>query len=436
MSSTKKDDFITKISSLFEPKNNSNNTPQNITNLTSKKSTNNEFLGESNKFNNYNILSNNKSSNKVQSDIENTSNNPDNFFSNLFSKNVNNTNIKTNTFLKSSTPSNMSIKKTIKKDPSFKISNKESKSNTNNFNLFDLGNNDVNTVDLPEKTNTYFDKSKSLFKNNSVSKSIEKVSNIIPSDGFSLKKILLWFGVFILLAFFGFNIFTSIGNFTETIAGIFKPILAVFGLATIDLTSKSLDVVTKGAKGVGNVSANVLDSGLDVVNNTSQSGLSFLRNKISKDDTDDNNSDNEESEIGDKNNKFKNTLGKMDTYDSKDVDKLSRFIDSNFDNINKFNSNNNKSCKSNCLTKCNNESGSSNCTHHCDRYCDEVLPDPDPFIENSRVQSNRASGKSGFCYVGEENGIRSCVRVSEHDVCTSGKIYPSQQICRNPTLRE
>lgn len=436
MSSTKKDDFITKISSLFEPKTNLSSNKNTSNNLTTKKSTNNEFLGESNKFNNYNLISNKKTNTKVKSDIENTSNEPNNFFSNLFSKNINNTNSKTNTSIKSIIPSNISIKKTIKKDLSNQISNKniKTKSDTSNFNLFDLGNINANTVESSDKINTSFDKSKSLFKNNNISKSIEKVSNIIPSDGINFKKILLWIGVFILLAFFGFNIFTTIGNFTETITGIFKPILQLFGLTTIDLTSKSVDVATKGAKEIGNVSANVLDSGLDILNNTSQSGLSFLKNKISKNNA--NNVDQEIESSSKDNNKFKNTLGKMDTYDSKDVDKLSRFIDSNFDNVNKFNSNNNKTCKSNCLTKCNNESGSSNCNIHCDRYCDEILPNPDPFIENSRVQSNRASGKSGFCYIGEENGIRSCVRVSEHDVCTSGKIYPSQEICRNPSLRK
>ena len=51
-----------------------------------------------------------------------------------------------------------------------------------------------------------------------------------------------------------------------------------------------------------------------------------------------------------------------------DVNKLSDFIDNNFDNVNRFNSRDNKSCQSNCLTKCNNESGSFDCNKHCDKY--------------------------------------------------------------------
>jgi hypothetical protein len=62
MTSTKNNDFITKISSLFEPKKTQNSNVSTINdtiNVTSKKTTNNEFLGESNKFNNYNNLSSN-----------------------------------------------------------------------------------------------------------------------------------------------------------------------------------------------------------------------------------------------------------------------------------------------------------------------------------------------------------------------------------------
>ena len=36
---------------------------------------------------------------------------------------------------------------------------------------------------------------------------------------------------------------------------------------------------------------------------------------------------------------------------------------------------------------------------------------PIPDEANSRTQTNRAAGKSGFCYVGEQNNIRSCVKV-------------------------
>ena len=88
------------------------------------------------------------------------------------------------------------------------------------------------------------------------------------------------------------------------------------------------------------------------------------------------------------------------------------------------------------MKKCTHDSGSSSCNLHCDKYCDEVIPIPDPVMDNSRIQSSKSSGKSGFCYIGEENGIRSCVKVAKDDVCISGKIYDSKEICKNPRLRK
>ena len=199
---------------------------------------------------------------------------------------------------------------------------------------------------------------------------------------------------------------------------------------------------TDGTKDLANTTNNILDGLLNFINNTSQSGLSILKNNLNNSNTkkniDDNKDDhnNKDDDNNENLSKFKNTLGITDTYDSKDIDKLSNFIDNNFNNINNFNSHDNKSCKKNCLTKCDNETGNENCKTHCDKYCNEILEEPDPIIDKSRVQSNKASGKSGFCYIGEENGIRSCVKVTEHDVCTSGKIYQTKAICQDPRLRK
>jgi hypothetical protein len=44
-------------------------------------------------------------------------------------------------------------------------------------------------------------------------------------------------------------------------------------------------------------------------------------------------------------------------------------------------------------------------------------------------------GKSGWCFVGEDRGFRSCALVNEDDKCMSGDIFPSQELCINPNLR-
>ncbi|MEX0598475.1 MAG: hypothetical protein WD512_18480 [Candidatus Paceibacterota bacterium] len=62
--------------------------------------------------------------------------------------------------------------------------------------------------------------------------------------------------------------------------------------------------------------------------------------------------------------------------------------------------------------------------------------DPMPDEAGSGTQSNKTSKKSGFCYIGEDRGFRSCVRVNEDDECLSGDIFPTREICINPNLRE
>jgi hypothetical protein len=56
--------------------------------------------------------------------------------------------------------------------------------------------------------------------------------------------------------------------------------------------------------------------------------------------------------------------------------------------------------------------------------------------EPNQAQSSVASsGKTGWCYVGKEEGYRTCINVGQDDVCMSGDIFPSQEICINPSLR-
>lgn len=56
------------------------------------------------------------------------------------------------------------------------------------------------------------------------------------------------------------------------------------------------------------------------------------------------------------------------------------------------------------------------------------IPEPDR-------TSNNIKKKSGYCYIGEDRGFRSCAKVSQHDTCMSGDIFPTRDICINPNLR-
>jgi hypothetical protein len=61
---------------------------------------------------------------------------------------------------------------------------------------------------------------------------------------------------------------------------------------------------------------------------------------------------------------------------------------------------------------------------------------------NNNYQADEASSsiqsgppKSGWCYIGEDRGFRTCAEVGPNDKCISGDIFPSQDLCVNPSLR-
>ena len=53
----------------------------------------------------------------------------------------------------------------------------------------------------------------------------------------------------------------------------------------------------------------------------------------------------------------------------------------------------------------------------------------------SSIQMNKSIGKSGWCYIGEDRGFRSCMEVGPNDQCMSGDIFPTSAVCVNPNLR-
>ena len=60
----------------------------------------------------------------------------------------------------------------------------------------------------------------------------------------------------------------------------------------------------------------------------------------------------------------------------------------------------------------------------------EYEPQPVETTENTSTK-----GTAGYCYVGSDNGIRACARVGKDNVCMSGEIFPTREVCMNPKLR-
>jgi len=58
--------------------------------------------------------------------------------------------------------------------------------------------------------------------------------------------------------------------------------------------------------------------------------------------------------------------------------------------------------------------------------------EPAPTPGENPIQKPIASGKSGWCLVGEYEGKRGCISVNDYDKCLSGQVYPTEDQCRLP----
>jgi hypothetical protein len=70
---------------------------------------------------------------------------------------------------------------------------------------------------------------------------------------------------------------------------------------------------------------------------------------------------------------------------------------------------------------------------HKERKMRVDRPVPQADSSSSGTQS-RTTGK-GFCFIGEDRGFRTCLEVESSDKCMSGEIFPTRDVCINPSLR-
>ena len=216
----------------------------------------------------------------------------------------------------------------------------------------------------------------------------ENVSS--PKTSFEFGNILRWIFIILILAFLGFNIFTYLGKATDEtthfLSPIIKSITTFFATLFGETTKSVVNVSAKGVKLGTDVAAGTVTSGIDVLEKTLTG--KEIRNKI-----DDNSTDTVTNSI------------------TTDVD-----IETDTDS-------DNESDNMPIAPKINNVKPISTASI------------PSAGISGKTTQS-KPSSKSGWCFVGEDRGFRSCVSVNESQTCMSGDIFPTRDICINPGLRE
>ena len=180
--------------------------------------------------------------------------------------------------------------------------------------------------------------------------------------------------IIVLLSILGINVFAYLGMLSESFIEFFRPILAEVAYFGSETAKNTINTSAEGSKLGIDVAAGTLTSAID---------LGQKAASMSEDDL-------EESVIDD--HKLKQTI-------------------------------NNSKIKKHQQQEAHNSQQKS---------LDSVIPDN----VDSLTQQSKPAKKAGFCYIGEDRGFRSCIKVGEQDTSMSGNIFPSQDICINPNLRE
>lgn len=205
-----------------------------------------------------------------------------------------------------------------------------------------------------------------------------------------------WIIIFLILALLGINVFAYLAKGTEETASIFLkifgPILKFFGYNVLTTTKQSIQASATGTKAGVDIVAGAATGVIDTVQQTTQSNeMQFNEMQSSKKQSD----NIPQGKTASSSFPVQMDMQKSDTNERNErwqKDSLSRALENASQDI------------------------------------QEVRPDE----SRSSVQT---TGKSGWCYIGEDQGIRTCSEIGVNDVCMSGDIFPTQSVCVNPKLR-
>jgi hypothetical protein len=191
-----------------------------------------------------------------------------------------------------------------------------------------------------------------------------------------------WLIIFLILTLLGINIFAYLAKGTEETASIFKkvfgPILAFFGFSTLETAKKTVETSATGAK-----------AGVDIVAGTTTGAIDIVEDIATPRPT-------SGTSVG-----MSGPQGQFAT-SSLPVVKANSNIDE---------------WQQGSLEKALEDSSS--------RQNKGPLPS----------ESSLTTGKAGWCFIGEEQGLRTCSEIGVNDMCMSGDVFPTQAVCMNPNLR-
>ena len=228
----------------------------------------------------------------------------------------------------------------------------------------------------------------------------EATSTSSSSSFFSNMTWQTWIIIILILALLGINIFAYLAKGTEETASIFNkvfgPILKFFGYSTLTTTKQTVETTATGTKAGVDIAAGAAVGAIDTIEETAKNGTQMSTPVATTGTSTGVSTDQQYIPQGKQapsslpvQQRIQEAGANVDKWQQ---DSLARALDS------------------------------------AKQSADQVSPDD----SRSSIQT---TGKAGWCYIGEEQGIRTCSEIGVNDVCMSGDVFPNQAICMNPNLR-
>lgn len=201
-----------------------------------------------------------------------------------------------------------------------------------------------------------------------------------------------WVIIILILAFLGINIFAYLAKGTEETVSIFskifEPLLRFFGYSTLTTTKQAIETSATGTKAGVDIVTGATTGVIDTIQQTSQSEIPVATSGTSTSIS----SNIPQGQSATSSFPVQHNIQQVNTNDNWQRDSLSKALES------------------------------------AKQSSQQVSPDD----SRSLIQT---TGKSGWCYIGEDQGIRTCSEIGVNDVCMSGNVFPTQSVCINPNLR-
>jgi len=216
-----------------------------------------------------------------------------------------------------------------------------------------------------------------------------------------VKSIFFWIFIILLLAFLGFNIFKYLAQGTDIVTALLSPIAYVIAMVSGDTAKTTLQHTSQGAQTIATESSNFLqillkliteffNNSVNFIATTSTSAINYLQSTIKQDKI-------TSTKENENQNKDQNKDEGEDEGEEGDL-KNERKIENRVQDVS-------NSIKSLIVKK------------------EDKVPEPS------------SSEQHGYCYVGKENNLRHCAKVSSKSKCMSGDIFPTMDLCINPKIR-